>query len=300
MSRIDGNSPSVRPQAAVSTNNNAPATTNKPASTRPPAFLDGYDQKSWSNLGHYSGSWGGGKTPSISRGGDTLASGNWQWGGSLYSANGSWGQPGGPLFAQGQVNFGQASVSANGNVKADWQHGTVTATGNVDASVYALNAHGQVTSNDFGLGTTKATGYAQVGATANAHGVVAIDPLHGTAMAGVNAEAFAGVRAGVEIQQTVGPVGADAGVKAEAGIGADLHANVGFDHGKFSGNFDVGAALGVGLDLKFGFSFDAGAALKDAGHLLGSVGSGAEHLASGAVHTLGDAAKGAWHALTSW
>jgi hypothetical protein len=247
----------------------------------------------------------------------TIAKGDFNWSNSVYSANHSWGTPGSNFNANVGADFLQANAKGQGSVSFDPSHLTFGAQGSLSASAYLVNAHGDLNAN-YGWGSTQASGYATVGAEANAKGSIAFDPLHGTAAADVGVDAFAGARAGVDVKQTVGPATITAGAKVEAGIGVDLDAHVGFDHGKFSANFDIGACLGIGADLKFGFSIDTGKLAHEAldlgkdvvhglasaatgvEHAAESVAHGVEHAAESVAHGVEHAASSAWHALTSW
>lgn len=267
----------------------------RPAAEKPaePESYFSHDQfHATRSLGHYSKSTGGEVYPVELTGQRELVSGSFSKGGSLYEASGTWGTPGSSHFAAGDVQFGSAEVHGNGAVTGSLRNLSLGAHASVGGSAYLVNAQGIFTSN-YGIGSTTASGYAQVGADADATADVAIDPLHGNLAADIDAGAFAGARAGEEIQETVGPIGVDESASVEAGIGAHFNADVGFHHGKFSAKLDIGACLGIGASFKIGFSFDAG----KLAHEVGSLAKGAVHGLSSAAHAVGHAVGSAAHAV---
>ena len=305
---VDGSNRRVTNPAVPTTTTNSTATTN-PALEKARNEFNQYQYHSTRDVFSYQGATGG-KLPTVDMSGaKTILSGQANWGNNVYTAQGAWGTPGSNFYAAGQAKFLGYDASAKGAVQFDPKHLTFGANGSVDASAYLVNAQGQLHAN-YGWGSTDATGYATVGADAHADGNVAFDPLHGTAVANLNADAFAGVRAGGEVKQTVGPVGIDAGAKVEAGIGADFSAHAGFDHGKFSASLDIGACLGIGADFKIGFSIDTAKLASEVEHLgedalkdVGKVAAGAVHtlenVGEGVVHGVEDVAKGVEHAASS-
>lgn len=228
----------------------------------------------------------------------TLAQGGFNVGGSLYSAQGSWGKPGDKLYASGQVNFGQAVLKGEGSVSGNLKDLTLSAQGRLQAGIYAVNANGQIQAN-YGWGSTAAQGHAMVGAQGIAEGQLKLDPRHGTVAARVHGDAFAGAEAGVSLQQNVGPIGANGGVEVEAGIGVHFGLDVGFQKGKFSYQMDIGAALGIGIELKLGFSVDFAGIAKTAWGALKGVGKAAGEVLKGAGRAVEWVGKAAGKAVSA-
>ncbi len=178
----------------------------------------------------------------------------WQRGGSF---NGL----GGLAQGQGSIAFGQAYVNGQGSVS--FANGALNAKGSVSAGATLLDAQGSV---HFGKGdyTLDASGYAYVGAKANAQGELTIDPARGISAAKIGGEAFLGAKAGIEGEAKLGKFGSVGGrAEAWAGIGASFNAEAGFKDGKFKARVDFGAALGIGFKLGFNVSIDV-KGIKDA------------------------------------
>jgi hypothetical protein len=200
-------------------------------------------------------------------GGQTLVGGQFNVGGSVFSAQGSIGKEGDLLQAQGSVKLLQAELYGSGSVKADWSNLTFGATGRIGAKLNLLEAQGSA-KLDYGWGSTEATGHVNVGATAQAEGTVKFDPKHLDLEAEVDGEAFAGVQAGATLKERIGPVAVEGRAAFSAGVGAQFGLDVGLQHGKLAFKMDVGAALGIGFDLSFGFSIDVKSIIQGAGKLL--------------------------------
>ncbi len=248
----------------------------------------------------------------------TLASGSVSLGGQLFQARGEWGNPSGPFYAQGSVALGQAVLQAQGSVSANLKNLTFNAQGTFQSSIYAVNAQGQIQART-PLGLTQVGGYAQVGANLSGAGSVAIDPMHGTLAARLGVDAFVGARAGVSLNQTLGPVSAGMIAKAAVGVGVKFDADVGFQKGKFTAKFNIGAALGIGFEIGFKFSVDfnkigksitdgikglgkaAGRVFKGVGAAVGWLGGQAKKVgqaAQKAVKAVGSAAKAVGNAVS--
>jgi hypothetical protein len=193
----------------------------------------------------------------------TVAEGKVKVGGALLDKSGSYGTPGGPLYAEGHIVVGEASLSAEGKVTANLKDLTLSAHAKIDAEVNLVRAEGSANlklpswmpGSSLG-GELRAWGTAQVGANATGEGTVKVDPLHGTVAGEVNGEAFAGARAAGAVTPTVGPVSATLGGAVQAGIGVNYHVEAGFKDGKLSFQCDIGAALGIGIRIKFGANID--------------------------------------------
>ncbi len=189
----------------------------------------------------------------------------------------------------GRVSFMEAAVHGSGSV--GFKDGAATARGQVGVAATLVDLEGKVHLGTGAYGLD-ATGSAFVGAKANAHGELVLDPKNGIYAARVGGEAFAGARAGAEANVHLGQFGSVGGrAEAWAGVGAAFHAEAGFKNGRFKARFDIGAALGIGF--KFGFNVDLNVkglldAVKAPFKAIGNAVSGA---VSGAVDTVKNAAK---------
>jgi hypothetical protein len=167
---------------------------------------------------------------------------------------GSFNKLGGLAQGQGSIAMGQAYVRGQGSVS--FANGALNAKGSAEASATLLDAQGSIR---LGKGdyTLDASGYAYVGAKANAAGELTIDPARGIYAAKIGGEAFLGAKAGVEGEVKLGKFGSVGGrAEAWAGIGASFNAEAGFKDGKFKARVDFGAALGIGFKLGFNVSID--------------------------------------------
>jgi chemotaxis regulatin CheY-phosphate phosphatase CheZ len=199
--------------------------------------------------------------------GQELLGGSFHKGVAAFEAGGKFGQPGDVLQGEGSVKLLSADLYGSGSVKADLKNFTFGATGKIGAGINLIDAQGRIKA-DYGFGSTEAAGRVRVGANAEAQGTVVIDPKRGSIAAELDAEAFAGVQAGVELKQKLGPVGVEGKASVSAGVGVDFGLDVGLQKGKFSFKMDIGAALGIGFDIEFGFSVDVGKILKGIGNVL--------------------------------
>src|SRR6185295_6171912 len=199
-------------------------------------------------------------------GGQTLIGGQFNAGGSVFSAQGKIGKEGDLLQAEGSLKLLQAEVYGSGSVKADWSNLSFGATGRIGAKLNLLEAEGKA-KLDYGWGSTEVAGHVNVGATAQAEGTVKADLKHLTLAAEVDGEASAGVQAGATLKERVGPVAVEGRAAFSAGVGVQFGLDVGLQNGKFAFKFDIGAALGIGFDLSFGFSIDVKQIIQGAGKL---------------------------------
>jgi hypothetical protein len=278
----------------------------KPAAApKQPAKKEGWYQNSYAAQGDktakWSGGWGtGGGTSDLFRptpGKPNFLTnllgklpawekkGEFQVGTAQVVHEGSFKGLGGLAQGQGRISFLEAAVHGSGSV--GFKDGALTAKGQVGASATLVDMEGRIKlgKGDYGL---DASGSAFVGAKANAHGELVIDPKNGIYAARVGGEAFAGARAGAEANVNLGKFGSVGGrAEAWAGVGAAFHAEAGFKNGRFKARFDIGAALGIGF--KFGFNVDI-----NVKGIVGAIKAPFKAIASGvknAVSTVSNAVK---------
>lgn len=170
-------------------------------------------------------------------------------------------------YAKTQGSFGDPNGIASGNYRASFLEAGVNGSGSVAFENGALKAHGELHAQatlidaaaDFRakLGPLSAEGQGQVwvGAKANAHGDLTIDPVNGKYGLEVGGDAFVGAKAGVEGKVSLGEYGGVGGkAEAWAGVGVSANASVKLENGRFKARFELGAALGIGF--KLGFNVD--------------------------------------------
>lgn len=170
-------------------------------------------------------------------------------------------------YAKTQGSFGDPNGIASGNYRASFLEAGVNGSGNVAFANGALTAHGELHAQatlvdvaaDFraklGPLSAEGQGSAWVGAKANAHGDLTIDPVNGKYGLEVGGDAFIGAKAGVEGKVSLGEYGGVGGkAEAWAGLGVSANASVKLENGRFKARFELGAALGIGF--KLGFNVD--------------------------------------------
>jgi hypothetical protein len=170
-------------------------------------------------------------------------------------------------YAKTQGSFGDPNGAVSGNYRASFLEAGVNGSGNVTFANGALNAHGELHAQatlvdvaaDFraklGPLSAEGQGSAWVGAKANAHGDLTIDPVNGKYGLEVGGDAFVGAKAGVEGKVSLGEYGGVGGkAEAWAGVGVSANASVKLENGRFKARFELGAALGIGF--KLGFNVD--------------------------------------------
>lgn len=168
---------------------------------------------------------------------------------ALWQKNGSFNALGGLAQGEGHVSVGE--LYANGNGSISFKNGALNAQGDLHAGATLLDAEGHVHigKGDYYL---DAKGQAYVGAKADAHGELTIDPAHGVFAAKGGVDAFAGARAGVEGTANLGKFGSVGGsATAQAGIGVTAKGGIGYKDGKLQVGFELGAALGIGFKVGF-------------------------------------------------
>jgi hypothetical protein len=282
-----------------------------------PAKKEGWYQNSYAAQGDmtakWSGGWGtGGNTSDLFRPTpgkpsfltkllDKIPSwekkGSFQVGTAQVVHEGSFKGLGGLAQGQGRISFMEAAVHGSGSV--GFKDGALTAKGQIGASATVVDMEGRV---KLGKGdyNVEASGSAFVGAKANAHGELVIDPKNGIYAARVGGEAFAGARAGAEAHVNLGKFGGVGGrAEAWAGVGAAFHAEAGFKDGRFKARFDIGAALGIGF--KFGFNVDINVkGIVDAVKApFKAIGSAVKNVAHNVVSTVSNAVKSVGHFFKS-
>jgi hypothetical protein len=171
---------------------------------------------------------------------------------AVAKAEGSFGDPNGPVSGYGRVAVLEADVSGSGSIGIEG--GALKARGQVKAEATLVEAEGAVRA-DLGPLHAEAQGKAYVGVQAKANGELTIDPMNGVYKAQIGGDAFAGAKAGGRAAVSLGEFGG-AGVTGEAwaGIGVSGKAEIGLEKGRLKARFEVGAALGVGF--KIGFDVD--------------------------------------------
>jgi hypothetical protein len=186
-----------------------------------------------------------GKLPS-----KTLASGSFEKGVAAYKKEGTYGNEN--IGGNYKLSLLEASVNGSGNVT--FGDGKLNAHGELHAQATLLDAAADFKAK---LGPVYAEGqaHAWVGAKANLHGDLTIDPSKGIYGIEAGGDAFVGVRAGASGNVSFGEYGGVGGsAEFRAGLGVTANASVKLEGGRFKARFELGAALGIGF--KFGFNVD--------------------------------------------
>lgn len=89
----------------------------------------------------------------------------------------------------------------------------------------------------------------------------------------VEAETFAGMKAGADVSVDVAGVKPQAGAEGQFGIGATAGVDLGFHDGKLKLGVSLGVAFGPGLKLTSGMEVDVGKLADGAGDAAKAVGS---------------------------
>ncbi|TPG17086.1 hypothetical protein [Pedococcus bigeumensis] len=138
--------------------------------------------------------------------------------------------------------------------KADYEVGIskegLVASGGVMAGAYVAKVSGSY-SNSHG---TQVEGTAYAGAEANADAGVKLG-LDG-AKANVGGEVFVGGKGEASVSQDLGPVDVGVGGEISYGIGAHAEADAEISSDNIGVSVDVGATLGIGGGIKFDIGFD--------------------------------------------
>jgi hypothetical protein len=155
----------------------------------------------------------------------------------------------------GDEDGNHVSVEAIGiEGKADYEVGIskegLVASGGVMAGAYVAKVSGSY-SNSHG---TQVEGTAYAGAEANADAGVKLG-LDG-AKANVGGEVFVGGKGEASVSQDLGPVDVGVGGEISYGIGAHAEADAEISSDNIGVSVDVGATLGIGGGIKFDIGFD--------------------------------------------
>jgi hypothetical protein len=174
---------------------------------------------------------------------------------ALWEDKAEFGKKGDAYQGKHEVSVASAGVEYKGAVGLDPSRATAYVRGSAEARANLVS--GEISrKSEYGIGSTARGLKGNVGVNAKVGGEVAFDPRKGQVAANVNGELFAGAKVGVEVEQTIGPLGAKGGLELSAGLGAELEADVGLKDGKLTAKFDVGATLAIGASVEVGFSVD--------------------------------------------
>ncbi len=223
---------------------------------------------------------------------------------SVAKTEGSFGSPGGIVSGNYRASALEASVNGSGSVS--FEGGVAKAHGELHAQATLIDAAANFQAK-LGPVSADGEGHAYIGAKANAAGDLTIDPIHGKYNLSAGVDAFAGARAGVSGNVSLGQYGGvHAGAEAWAGVGATAKASVGLENGRFKAHFELGAALGIGFKLSFGVDINfkkIGDALKNIVtkplQVVKDIGSKVGSFFKGAASSVGNAVKDAGHAIAS-
>ena len=221
----------------------------------------------------------------------------------------------GVSVAKTEGSFGNSVVS--GNYRASVLEASVNGSGSVSFENGAVKAHGELHAQatlidaaanfkaKLGPVSAEGEGHAYIGAKANAHGDLTIDPVNGKYAIEGGVDAFAGARAGVSGNVSLGEYGgAHGSAEAWAGVGVTAKASASLENGRFKAHFEIGAALGLGFKLGFGIDINfkkIGQAIKNVIskpiEIAKNIGKSVGNFFKGAASSVGNAVKDAGHAI---
>jgi hypothetical protein len=215
---------------------------------------------------------------------------------------GSFGNPNGIVSGNYRATALEASVNGSGSVS--FEGGVAKAHGELHAQATLIDAAANFRAK-LGPVSAEGEGHAYVGAKANVHGDVTIDPIHGKYGIEAGGDAFVGARAGVSGNVSLGEYGGVHGsAEAWAGVGVSAKASVSLEGGRFKARFELGAALGLGFKLGFGVDINfkkIGDAVKNIINkpiqMVKDIGAKVGSFFKGAVSNVGNAVKDAGHAI---
>ncbi|WP_224248582.1 hypothetical protein [Hyalangium gracile] len=215
---------------------------------------------------------------------------------------GSFGDPNGIVSGNYKASVLEAGV--NGYGSATFENGAAKLHGEVHAQATLIDAAADFRAK-LGPVSAEGQGNVYVGAKANAHGDLTIDPINGKYALEAGGDAFLGARAGVSGNVSLGEYGGLHGsAEAWAGVGVSAKAHIGLENGRFKARFEIGAALGLGFKLGFGVDINfkkIGEAVKNIVkkplELVKNVGKKVGDFFKGAASNVGNAVKEAGQAI---
>lgn len=222
--------------------------------------------------------------------------GSFQKGVAAWKKEGTFGDPNGPVSGNYRASFLEASANGSGSVA--FENGALKAHGELHAQATLVDAAANFKAK-LGPIAAEGEGHAWVGAKANAHGDLTIDPVNGKYGVEVGGDAFVGARAGVSGSASLGDyAGVSGKAEAWAGVGVSAHASAKLENGRFQARFELGAALGLGFKLGFGVDINfkkIGEAIKNVVtkpfEAVKDIGKKVSSFVSGAVSKVGEVAK---------
>jgi hypothetical protein len=173
---------------------------------------------------------------------------------AVAKTEGSFGAANGAVSGGYSASVLEASVGGKGEVS--FGHGAAKVNGEVHAQATLVDVQGHVKAK-LGPAEASAQGGAYVGVKANAQGGVTVDPVHGIYGVEAKADAFAGAKAGISGEVSLGKYASVHGsVEGMAGVGIKVGASAKLEKGRLKFHFEFGAALGIGGKLSFGFDIN--------------------------------------------